>query len=290
MGDPYAILSVPKSASADEIRRAYRKLAKELHPDARPGDAAAEERFKQVSQAFKLLSDTQKRARFDRGEIDGDGNERSPFTAHGARRGTRQTGGFDDVGDIFSDLFTDFGKRSRPRKGTDIRYRMPLTFLEAAKGVSRRIKLPNGKSLDVKAPAGATKGQLLRLAGLGEPGVGGAPPGDVLIELSVATHKQFSRDGDNIRLELPVSIKEATLGAKVRAPTIDGPVDIRIPVGSTSGALLRLRGKGMPIKDGSRGDQIIRILIDLPQGDSALKSFAKSWIPPKGYDPRKGME
>jgi len=290
MSDPYSTLGVARSASADEIRRAYRKLAKELHPDARPGDSAAEERFKQVSQAFHLLSDSEKRARFDRGEIDGDGNERSHFASQGARRSRQTAGGFDDIGDVFSDLFTDFGRRQQPQKGRDVRYRMPLTFLEAARGISRRIKLPNGKSIDVKSPAGATHGQVLRLSRLGEAGARGAAPGDVLIELNVTPHKRFSRDGDDIRLELPITLKEAVLGAKVRAPTIDGPVDIRIPAGSTSGALLRLKGKGMSKKPSGRGDQIIRLMVDIPRGDSALEESVRKWEPPKGYDPRKGME
>tara|TARA_R110002110_G_scaffold80537_9_gene209732 strand:- start:426 stop:1319 length:894 start_codon:yes stop_codon:yes gene_type:complete len=296
MADPYAILGVTKSASADEIRRAYRKLAKELHPDARPGDAAAEDRFKQVSQAFKLLSDATKKARYDRGEIDADGNERAPFAAHAGpggahgHRGRRGPAGFDDVGDIFSDLFTDFSRRERPARGRDIRYRMPLDFLEAAKGVSKRIKLPNGKSVDVKAPPGATNGQVLKLARMGEAGQSGGPAGDVLIELTVNPHKHFSREGEHIRLELPISLKEAVLGAKVRAPTIDGPVDIKIPAGSTTGALLRLRGKGMPVKKGGRGDQIIRLLVDIPANDAALQAFARDWTPPAGYTPRKTME
>lgn len=299
MADPYATLGVSRSASTDEIRRAYRALAKTLHPDTRPGDAAAEERFKQVSQAFKLLSDPQKKARFDRGEIDADGNERAPFNAHAAHaaRGTRRAGprggpagGFDDIGDIFSDLFTDFSRREVPKKGRDIRYRMPLTFVEAAKGVTKRIKLQNGKSVEVKSPPGASEGQVLKLGRMGEPGASGGPAGDVLIQLHVLPHKYFTREGADIRLELPVSLKEAVAGAKVRAPTIDGPVDIKIPAGSTSGALLRLRGKGVETGKGARGDQIIRLLVDIPEPDDALQAFLRDWSPPKGYDPRKGME
>lgn len=297
MTDPYAILGVPRSASADEIRRAYRALAKSLHPDARPGDSVAEERFKQVSQAFKLLSDPEKKARFDRGEIDADGNERAPFAAHaahGARRGGprgRPQGGFDDLGDIFSDLFTDFSRReSPPRKGRDVRYRMPLTFVEAAKGVTKRIKLATGKSVEVKAPPGASEGQVLKLSRMGETGSANGPAGDVLIELQIKPHAYFTRDGSDVRLELPVSLSEAVVGSKVRAPTIDGPVDIKIPAGSTSGSLLRLRGKGIAAANGKRGDQIIRLIVDIPKDDQDLQAFVRDWPASKGYNPRNGME
>lgn len=290
MTDPYSILGVPKSADADEIRRAYRKLAKELHPDANPGDKAAEDRFKKVSAAFKLLSNAETRARYDRGEIDGEGNERAAFhpgyAGAGAARGQTRAGGFEDISDIFSDLFTDFRPRSRARKGADLRFRLDLDFLDAAKGATKRVTLPAGRTLDVRTPPGVTDGQTLRLAGQGEPGAAGGPPGDALVELHVRPHKYFSRDGDDVRLDLPVSFAEAVKGAKVRAPTIDGAVEVQVPPGSSSGTLLRLRGKGFPTKGGKRGDQIIRVLIDLPADDAALKSFAADWQPPKGYDPR----
>lgn len=287
MTDPYAILGVSKSADADEIRRAYRKLAKQLHPDANPGDKAAEDRFKKVSAAFKLLSNAESRARYDRGEIDGDGNERGFRPGHpGAGRAQARAGGFEDISDIFSDLFTDFRPRSRARKGADLRFRLDLDFLDAAKGGTKRVTLPAGRTLDVRTPPGATDGQTLRLAGQGEPGAAGGPAGDALVELHVRPHKYFSRDGDDVRLDLPVSFAEAVKGAKVRAPTIDGAVEIQVPAGSSSGTLLRLRGKGFATKGGKRGDQIIRLMVDLPADDASLKAFAADWQPPKGYDPR----
>lgn len=287
MTDPYSILGVQKNASADEIRSAYRKLAKELHPDANPGDSKSEDRFKQVSAAFKLLSNAETRAKYDRGEIDAQGNERAAFHPGAGRgAGRAQSGGFEDVSDIFSDLFTDFRPRSRARKGADLRFRLDLDFLDAAKGATKRVTLPAGRTLDVRTPPGVTDGQTVRLAGQGEPGSAGGPAGDALVELHVRPHKYFSRDGDDVRLDLPVSFAEAVAGAKVRAPTIDGPVEVRVPAGSTSGTLLRLRGKGFASRKGKKGDQIIRLLVDVPDNDPALKSFAESWQPPKGYDPR----
>lgn len=285
MTDPYSILGVSKSANADEIRAAYRRLAKALHPDANPGDAKAEDRFKQVSAAFKLLSNAESRAKYDRGEIDAQGNERATFHPGGAH-GRARAGGFEDVSDIFSDLFTDFRPRSRARKGADLRFRLDLDFLDAAKGATKRVTLPAGRTLDVRTPPGVTDGQTLRLAGQGEPGAAGGPAGDALVELHVTPHKFFSRDADDVRLDLPVSFAEAVAGAKVRAPTIDGPVEVRVPPGSTSGTLLRLRGKGFASRSGKRGDQIIRLMVDLPPDDAALKRFAETWNAPKGYDPR----
>ncbi|MHA6288278.1 DnaJ C-terminal domain-containing protein [Maricaulis sp. CAU 1757] len=294
MDDPYKTLGVSKTATADEIRKAYRKLAKELHPDANPGNKAAEERFKRVSQAFKLLSDPEKRAEYDTaaraGFGAGMGGGRGGFrqSRHGGR-----AGGAADFSDIFSDLFTDFGgaqqQRPQPRKGPDARYKLTLDFMQAAKGGKHRVTLPGGRTLDVAVPSGASEGQVLRLRGQGEPSPTGGPSGDALIELAVSEHKHFSRDGDDVRLELPISIKEAALGAKVRAPTIDGPVDVRVPAGASSGTQLRLRGKGFANAKGKRGDQIIRLIVSLPSSDDALKDFLATWQPPEGYDPRKGM-
>ncbi|WP_300543479.1 DnaJ C-terminal domain-containing protein [Maricaulis sp.] len=299
MDDPYKTLGVAKTASAEEIRKAYRKLAKELHPDANPGDKQAEERFKQVSQAFKLLSDPEKRAEYDaaaRAGFAGMGmggagaaGGRKPFNF---RQGRHRGGGFDDFGDIFSDLFTDFNAQSRqppPRKGADIRYSLTVDFMQAAGGGKHRIVLPGGRKLEVAVPPGAADGQVLRLRGQGEPSATGGPAGDAYIEIKVAEHKYFSREGDNVRLELPISVKEAALGAKVRVPTIDGPVDLQVPPGSSSGTLLRLRGRGFAGAKGKRGDQIVRLMVTLPASDRALQDFLETWSPPKGYDPRKGM-
>lgn len=303
MEDPYKILGVSKTASQDEIRKAYRKLAKELHPDANPGDKAAEERFKNVSAAFNLLSDAEKRAEYDAAARAGFGpqfssggmggaRQRGPFNFRQGRQGGR---GFDDIGDIFSDLFTDFGaagaEQAQPRrKGEDIRQTLKLDFMQAAEGGKHRVVLPGGRSVDVAVPAGASEGQVLRLRDQGHPSANGGGPGDALVEIRIREHKYFSRDGDNVQLDLPITLKEAALGAKVRVPTIDGDVDVRIPPGSNSGGLLRLRGKGFASAKGARGDQIIRLMIALPERDQALQDFLEAWSPANGHDPRKGLK
>ena len=299
MDDPYKTLGVSKTATADEIRKAYRTLAKELHPDSNPGNAAAEERFKHVSQAFKLLSDPEKRAEYDAASRAGfhpgmggagAGAGGRPFNFRQSRHAGR--GGFED---IFSDLFTDFGsqgggrQRQAPAKGNDIRQSVTVDFMQAAQGGKHRVRLPGGRTLDVAVPSGASDGQVLRLRGQGEPSATGGQPGDALIEIRVAEHKYFAREGDDVRLELPISLQEATLGAKVRAPTIDGPVDVRVPPGSSTGTLLRLRGKGFAGAKGKRGGQLIRLMVALPTSDEALKAFLETWSPPEGYDPRKGL-
>lgn len=300
MQDPYAILGVKKSADADEIRRAYRKLAKQLHPDTNPDDKQAEERFKQVTSAFKLLSDKEARARFDRGEIDADGNERPPFHfrsrpgSGASQRGPR--GQFEDIGDIFSELFNEGmgGRRQsyRPRsvKGGDTRARLNISLNDAVKGGKKRITLEGTRSIEVTIPSGAYDGQTLRLKGQGRPGLQGGAPGDALIELKIKPHPHFQREGDNICLNLPISLKEALNGGKARVPTVDGPVEVRIPAGTTSGALLRLRGKGAPKEDGTRGDQIIRLMIDIPLNDLSLEAFVDTWDPPAGYNPRQNLK
>ncbi|WP_417487755.1 DnaJ C-terminal domain-containing protein [Maricaulis sp.] len=303
MDDPYKTLGVSKTASADEIRKAYRKLAKELHPDSNPGNAAAEERFKHVSQAFKLLSDPEKRAEYDAAARAGfhpgmggmggmgGGPGGKPFNFRQSRHQGR--GGFED---IFSDLFTDFGaqggggrQRQAPRKGADVRQTVTVDFMQAAQGGKHRVSLPGGRTLDVAVPSGASDGQVLRLRGQGEGSAMGGEPGDALIEIKVAEHKFFSRAGDDVRLELPISLKEAALGAKVRVPTIDGAVDVRVPPGSSTGTLLRLRGKGFAGSKGKRGDQLVRLMVALPSSDEALKAFLEKWSPPEGHDPRKGL-
>lgn len=294
MTDPYAILGVARTADADEIRRAYRKLAKSLHPDANPGDKQSEERFKQVTQAFKLLSDPEQRARFDQGEIDASGQERPAYhyrSRPGGGPGARgPSGRFEDLGDMFSDLFTDFGQgreRAAPIKGADIKARAQVSFLEAMKGGKVRVSLSPGRALDVGIPAGVETGKTLRLRGQGHPGRNGGPEGDAFVEIVVQDHPHFRRDGDHIRLDLPISLKEALFGGVVRAPTLDGLVEVRVPAGANSGAQLRLRGKGAPKDDGSRGDQIIRLMVDIPLNDPGLESFVEAWDPPEGYDPRK---
>ncbi|MBO6797131.1 DnaJ C-terminal domain-containing protein [Maricaulis sp.] len=305
MDDPYKTLGVSKTASQEEIRKAYRKLAKELHPDANPGDKAAEERFKNVSAAFNLLSDSDKRAEYDAaaraglgsqyasGGMGGGRHQRSPFNF---RQGRQSGRGFDDIGDIFSDLFTDFGaagaqQSHQPRrKGEDLRQSLVLDFMQAAEGGKHRVVLPGGRSVDVAVPPGASEGQVLRLRGQGHPSATGGAQGDALVEIRIREHKYFSREGDNVMLDLPITLKEAAMGAKVRIPTIDGDVDVRIPPGSNSGGLLRLRGKGFASAKGARGDQIIRLMISLPERDQALQEFLEAWSPADGHDPRKGLK
>ncbi len=283
MTDPYAELGVARGASAEEIRRAYRKLAKDLHPDARPGDAEAEERFKRVTAAFNLLSDAEKRARFDRGEIDSDGNERGRGNGRGAE------GAYTDFGDFFSGMFSGDSGPFRT-KGVDTRYRLSVGFIEAASGGRKRVVMGDGKSLDLVIPEGVRTGQVLRLRGQGRPGRGGAPAGDALVEITVEDHPFFRREGDDIRLELPITLNEAVLGAKVRVPTLSGPVTVTVPKSSNTGTVLRLRGRGVKGEKG-RGDQLVKLVVHLPErADPELQRFAETWRPARGYDPRKKMD
>lgn len=302
--DPYQVLGVSKTASQDEIRKAYRKLAKQLHPDLNPGNAAAADRFKEVSAAYDLLSDPEKRARYDRGEIDASGAERPQhrFYREYADTGQGRTyytrAGFEDFEDT-SDLFADlFGRRGRAGgrtthiKGQDITYRLEVDFIEAVKGGKKRVTLPEGQTLDITIPEGVSEGQILRLKGKGAPGLGGAPSGDALVEIAVRPHPFFVRRGDDILLELPITIDEAVLGAKVRAPTVSGTVSLTIPPGASSGQVLRLRGKGVKRKGGlGRGDQLVTLRIVTPQSiDDELKNFMKTWRAKHAYDPRGAMK
>jgi DnaJ-class molecular chaperone len=296
--DLYAILGVKRSATNDEIRRAYRKLAKDLHPDQNKGDPKAEEQFKRVSAAFNILGSPDKRRRYDAGEIDAMGNERAnPFYrdyaggAGGFRGGEGGFGGFS--GGEFSDIFGDlFGRRGPSgaftMRGMDYRYNLEISFLEAVNGVKKRVQFPDNETLDITVPAGVETGQTLRLRHKGGPGAGRGEQGDALIELKVAPHPLFEREGDNITLELPVSIGEAVLGAKVEVPTIDGRVTVAVPKGASTGQVLRLRGKGIKnSRSGTLGDQLITIKIVLPQAiDGELERFMKDWNAKHAYDPR----
>ncbi len=303
MKDPYAILGVAKSASADEIRRAYRKLAKELHPDTNPGDKVAEERFKEVGQAFKLLSDAKTKARFDRGEIDASGQETAAYhfrSRPGGSAGQRgPSGRYEDISDIFSDLFSDFGggggrgqqnRGPQTQKGRDLKAGVTVSFEEAMRGGKRRVGLTGGRAVEVAIPAGVEAGKVLRLRGQGEPGLHGGPAGDCLVEIAVRPHPFFRRDGADIRVDLPITLKEALFGGAVRAPTVDGPVEVRVPAGANSGAQLRLRGKGAPKPSGGHGDQIIKLVVDIPMNDPTLEAFVEDWSPPSDYDPRKHLK
>ncbi|MEM1104072.1 MAG: J domain-containing protein [Pseudomonadota bacterium] len=292
--DPYKILGLDRGASADAIRSAYRKLAKELHPDRNPGDAAAEDRFKQVSAAFDILGDADKRAKFDRGEIDADGNERGPAFRGGGGRGPFPggEGGFEDVNDLFADLFGGRRGGGFNARGADMRYQLGVDFAEAALGVKKRVTMPDGRNLNIAIPAGLRDGQTLRLRGQGAPGRGDGPPGDVYVEASVKPHAFFERVGDDIHLEAPITLKEAVMGGKITVPTIDGEVALSVPEGCSSGAVLRLRGKGVkPASGKPPGDQYVKLKIVLPTPiDKDLKDFAKKWRGADAQAPRAAFE
>jgi DnaJ-class molecular chaperone len=296
------LLGVKPDASADEIRKAYRKLAKQFHPDINPGKPEAEARFKEISAAYDLLSDSDKRARYDRGEIDETGAERPPrgyyrSQAEGAQGWRYQPEGEMDLSDL-EDLFSAFGSAGRRRRGeagagfrargADRHFTLTVDFVTAATGGKQRLSLAPEEWLDVTIPAGVEDGQVLRLRGKGGPGFGGGTSGDALIEVHVAAHPLFRRDGDNVLLELPVSLAEAVLGARVSVPTVTGPVTMTIPTGSDTGRQLRLRGKGIQKK--SPGDEIVTLKVFIgPSSDPELAAFLEKWAPQHPFDPREGM-
>lgn len=300
--DPYQLLGIKRDATAAEIRAAYRKLAKQHHPDLNPGNKVAEERFKQVSAANELLSDPEKRARFDRGEIDASGAERAPEPPPGYRHyaeqgaGARYSpggagfggfGGTENFEDLFSNIFE--ARERGPARGQDARYALQAAFLDAINGTTQRLTLPDGQVLDVKIPPGTATGDVLRLRGRGEPGRAGGPAGDALIEIRVAPHPFFERDGDDIRAELPVSLKEAVLGGKVNVPTPSGTVAMTLKPHSETGTELRLRGRGVPAHGGKpAGDLYVRLRVVIGPADAALEEFLKTWTQP-GFDPRAGL-
>lgn len=311
--DPYTVLGVTRSASADDIKKAYRKLAKQYHPDLKPGHAANEERFKEISAAYTLLSDAEKRARYDRGEIDASGQERhAGFGGHhrsnsGRARAHASSGeeGFGSWGDDwFSDLFGGGRRRGgagtgssaggAKARGTDIAYSVTVPFLEAANGTKRRISLSNGKSIDVAIPPGTDDQQKLRLKGQGLGGMGGMPAGDAIVEVHVEPHPYFTRKDGDIHVEVPVALNEAVLGATIRVPTVSGPVAVKVPPGSNTGSVLRLRGKGV-ISQTTRqpGDQYVKLKVVLPDPpDAELVQFMEKWSKTRSYDVRKkaGLE
>lgn len=293
--DPYTALGVPKSSSAEEIRKAYRKLAKELHPDVRPNDKASAERFKRVTAAFNLLTDEPQRARFDRGEIDADGNERphfQPGAGFGGFAGAKARGGGGNRTDAFEDLFDGLfsrggsGRGFGQARGEDVRYRMEVDFLDAVNGGRRRVTMSDGRSLDLAIPAGLNSGQTLRLKGQGLPGTGNGPAGDALVEITVASHPVFRREGDDVRMDLRISLAEAVEGGKVPVVTPSGPVTLSVPPGSNSGDLLKLRGKGVQTRP-NPGDLLVRLLIVLPRKDDPeLREFVRTWPGRKADIPR----
>ncbi|WP_348771439.1 J domain-containing protein [Azospirillum sp. SYSU D00513] len=313
MRDPYQILGVSRSASADDIKKAYRQLAKVHHPDLKPGDAGNEERFKEISAAYSLLSDPEKRARYDRGEIDGSGQQRHAGRS-GFRSGGARSRSFSDDDpsfnfggeDWFSDLFGGGRRRSgggagpgagssgAKARGTDIAYSVTVSFVEAAQGTKRRINLSNGKSLEVAVPPGTEDQAKLRLKGQGLGGMGGMSAGDAIVEVHVEQHPFFTRQDGDIHMEMPITLYEAVLGATVRVPTVSGPVAVKVPPGSNTGSMLRLRGKGVVSqKTKQTGDQYVKLKVVLPEPpDAELVKFMEGWSKTRSYDVRKkaGLE
>ena len=304
--DPYAALGLTKSATAADIKKAYRKLVRTSHPDLHPDDAGAEARFKAVSAAYDLLKDPETRARFDAGEIDATGAERAPRTyyrdhAEAAGQGFGRGAGFqgsgfedfDDPSDIFAHILR---QRSRgggagfAQPGPDLRYTLEVPFLDSVRGAKTRITLPEGGNLEVQIPKGMQDGQTLRLRGRGGAGYDGGPAGDALGTVRVRPHPVFSRDGDDIQITLPITIDEAVLGGKVSAPTIDGPVNVTIPKGASSGRVLRLRGRGVQRANRPAGDALITLrIVAPPETDAALADFLRDWRKTQAHDPRKAM-
>ncbi len=299
MADPYQILGVSREAAQDDIRKAYRRLAKKNHPDLNPGDTAAEARFKDIASAYDIIGDEKKRARFDNGEIDASGAERAQQTerefyhqhaeAQPSSKYERQSNGperFDS--DLFAELF---GTRGRTKaRGSDASYTFSVEFTEATNGAKKRVVMADGKTIDITIPAGLKDGQTLRLRGQGHPGLGGAEPGDAMVQIYVQPHQIFRREGNNIRSLLSVTAGEAMTGAKVQVETLSGPVQLTVPKSSNTGSILRLRGKGVPSK-GAAGDHYVELQVVLPDHpDDELVRYITEWEVKHPYDPRTKQE
>jgi DnaJ-class molecular chaperone len=328
MRDPYEVLGVPRSATADDIKKSFRRLAKKLHPDANKHDPKAAARFAELNAAHEILGDEEKRRAFDRGEIDAEGKPRfrgfegfggqrpgaggfdregtfESFTwgPEGLRRSGGRSSGLGGFEDIIKDMYggragTTQGRRfgaqfepedfHEPPLGHDVTAATTITLLEAAKGTSRRVHLPTGKEVEVKIPAGLSDGQQIRLKGQGLPGPGAI--GDALITVNIAPHPLFEREGANLRLELPITLYEAVLGAKIRVPTLEGAVELAIPEGTSSGRTFRLKNKGLSGK-GTTGDLFVTVRIVLPErSDHELEELMRKWRDKKSYDPRRDMQ
>jgi DnaJ-class molecular chaperone len=303
MKDPYETLGVTRSATDKEIKDAFKKLAREFHPDLHPGDKAAEEKFKDISAANDLLKDKEKRRKFDAGEIDASGAERPQerfyrdfadgpaYASHAAQDGFESN---EELEEFLARAFAGGGQRSERTfrtRGQDLSYVLPVAFLDAANGATRTITLPEGKTLQVSVPEGAEDRQMLRLKGQGMQGFGGGPPGDAYVELHVEPHPFLHRKDDNIHVEIPVTLQEAVLGARIEVPTIGQPVTVTVPKGSNTGTTLRLRDKGIRNrKTGQRGHQLITLKVVLPAANEPeLVAFLEKWQPKTPQDPRKEM-
>ena len=300
MKDPYETLGVTRTATPDEVKNAYRRLAKKLHPDLNPGNQQAEARFKEVAGAYDLLSVPEKRRRFDSGEIDASGSERpreryyKDFAAEAAAGHPYENpSGFADFAqadDFLAELLRRQARQARRAPGADLHYRLSIEFLDAVNGANKRLTLPEGGSIDVTIPPGIQEGQTLRLRGKGAASLGDGAPGDALVEISIKPHRFFTQHGDDIHIELPVTLAEAVLGARVRVPTPTGPVILIVPKGSNTGAILRLKGKGIP-RRGGHGDELVKLKVMLPtEPNPELEAFLSTWSPGTSYDPRRDMQ
>ncbi|MBN8480095.1 MAG: DnaJ domain-containing protein [Xanthomonadales bacterium] len=300
MESPYEILGVATQASAEDIKKAYRRLARKLHPDLNAGDKGGEERFKAVSAAYRLLSDPDTRARYDAGEIDEMGVERPQRHYYRDHAGSAQADAYaSDAGhadfmdgeDAFAEMLRQAARARANRRGQDLHYRLAVTFAEAVAGGMKRLTLPLGGVIDVNLPPGVVDGQILRLKGKGAAGAGEGEPGDALVELEIAADPRFTREGEDVVLDLPISLGEAVLGGRVRVPTPTGAVEMSVPPGASSGTTLRLKGQGLPRKGGTRGDERVRLRIVLPKGrDEELERFVAGWQAGKDFDPRAEVQ
>ncbi len=303
MRDPYEVLGVAKGASAKEIKSAYRKLAKKHHPDQNPDDPKAKDRFAAANQAYEILGDEKNRAAFDRGEIDATGAEQAPrnfyrdYAGAGAQGSAYHNGGgFADFGegdDLFSSFFSRRargGGSGMQMQGHDRHFNMEVEFLDALNGATRTVSLPDGATLEVKIPAGSKDGQTLRLKGKGEPGLNGGPAGDALIDIKVKPHPLYTRDGDDIRFDVPISLREAVLGGKIRVPVPGGALSVTLAPNSNTGKVLRLKGKGAPNRFGGHGDAYVTLKIVLPdKPDAALTDFVRDWTAGEAHSPRETL-